>query len=265
MGYSACRACKGSGRHIAKSGKAYDCKVCGGSGVDRNWCETRCERCHGTITYKCDQRAPRFCRDCRNVELTKRCSQTGCDNVIRYKVGWDNIPDYCGRCQSQRKKGSDAKRCSSCGTLIWVPPGKNYTMCQACSERERAKQAAKWKTKRCKHCGTEIKYNVDWDKVPDYCKECNAWQEKTCATPGCSNKVKYKKHWENPPKFCDECKRKPGTAVTRRGSGGKPDHTTYSLKSGLRRSFDHDKGKNVRNDHFSEGELGTSVDRDDDS
>ena len=32
---------------------------------------------------------------------------------------------------------------------------------------------------------------------------------------------------------------------------GEPDHTTYSYE-GLRRSFDSDKGENVRNDHYKE-------------
>ena len=50
-------------------------------------------------------------------------------------------------------------------------------------------------------------------------------------------------------------------AVTRLGRDGEPDHTTYS-QGGIRRSFNSDKGENVRNDHFAEnGERGRSVDR----
>ena len=50
-------------------------------------------------------------------------------------------------------------------------------------------------------------------------------------------------------------------AVTRLAGGGKPNHTTYS-QGGIRRSFDSDRGENVRNDHFAEnGERGRSVDR----
>ena len=50
-------------------------------------------------------------------------------------------------------------------------------------------------------------------------------------------------------------------AVTRLAHDGRPDHTTYSY-GGIRRSFDSDKGENVRNDHFAEnGERGRSVDR----
>lgn len=40
-------------------------------------------------------------------------------------------------------------------------------------------------------------------------------------------------------------------AKTDLGRDGKPDHTTYSY-GGLRRSFDSDKGENVRNDHYKE-------------
>lgn len=223
MGYATCRACKGSGRYISKSGKAYDCKACGGSGVNRDWCETRCERCHGTITYKCDQRAPRFCKDCRNIQLERRCAQPGCDNTIRYNVGWDNVPTYCKRCETKRREGWSASTCPGtgvfgCGKLIWSPPGKKFSLCHECSEKKKASDAAKWKTKRCKGCGAEIKYHEDWDKVPDFCKECNAWQEKACATPGCPNRVKHKKHWENQPNFCDSCKAKQKEAKTNRAN-----------------------------------------------
>lgn len=54
-------------------------------------------------------------------------------------------------------------------------------------------------------------------------------------------------------------------AVTRLAHDGKPDHTTYSI-GGLRRSFDSDKGQNVRNDHFAEnGVKGSAVQREPES
>ena len=40
-------------------------------------------------------------------------------------------------------------------------------------------------------------------------------------------------------------------AITRLANNGHPDHTTFSIGT-LRRSFDSNKGQNVRNDHFAE-------------
>lgn len=40
-------------------------------------------------------------------------------------------------------------------------------------------------------------------------------------------------------------------AKTDLGRDGKPDHTTYSY-GGLRRSFNSDKGENIRDDHYHE-------------
>jgi hypothetical protein len=269
MGYATCRKCNGSGRyHDKKSGKTFDCSACGGSGSNKSLWTTKCDRCRKEIVYKANTSSPRFCRDCRNIELTKTCAQYGCDNTIKYKIGWTDVSDYCGSCRNKRQKGFSSSICPGvnafgCGKVVWSPPGKRYTHCRECSERKRVAAAEKWKTKSCNGCGGEIRYNVDWSKVPEYCKECNKWQYKVCASPNCNNQIKFKKYWSHPPKFCDMCKSKPGIAVTHRGSGNKPDHTTYSLKSGLRRSFDHNEGRNVHNDHFSEGSKGTSIDRDD--
>ena len=233
MGAVNCRACKGArGRTIGYGNKSrwVDCNACNGSGINHDLWETHCRECYTSIIYPKSGNEPTYCKNCRNKEKTKDCEQWGCTNTIRYKLGWSEVPRYCRNCESKRNKGFTAKSCSgstffgSCGKLIWVPPDKNYTMCQECSERDRAEKAAKWKEKRCEgfdgaSCSNNIKYNVDWDKVPNLCPSCIAkakakreadkakWKEKPCAG-GCGNSIKYNTDWDNPPNFCESCKKK---------------------------------------------------------
>ena len=208
MGSVACRACKGSGRFYSKSGKVFNCRACGGSGVNKDLWSARCERCRAEIIYKAYSNTPRFCKNCRYIDLTKNCGQLGCTNIIRYKVGWDNVPNYCKRCEAKRREGWSASTCPGiglfgCGKLIWSPPGKQFTLCHDCNTKRKAADEAKWRTKRCKGCGGEVRYNVDWDKIPEYCKACNKWQFKQCKA--CHNQVRYKKYWDNPPSHCPDC------------------------------------------------------------
>lgn len=212
MGTVACRACKGSGRFYAKSGKAFDCRACGGTGVNKDLWSTRCERCRTEIIYKAGTNTPQFCKSCRDIDLEKPCAQMGCTNVIRYKVGWKNVSSYCKRCESKRQQGWSASTCPGtgmwgCGKLIWSPPGKRFTLCPDCSAKQKVERESKKRTKPCKHCGTTITYYVG-GKEFDYCKSCNQLQEKACATPTCHNKVQYKVWWDNKPNFCEGCRAK---------------------------------------------------------
>lgn len=219
MGYVSCRACKGSGNYYTGSGKRLDCRACGGTGIDQRFYETKCQRCRTSIVYKREHSAPDYCRECRNIQLEKRCGQPGCGHTIRYKVGWTNVPTYCRSCETKRKEGWTARTCPgiearSCGNLIWSPPGKRFELCRECNERKRASEAAKWKVKRCAHCGSEIRYHLDWERVPDYCKACNQWKTRICAAPGCHNQVRYKIYWDNPPNYCPDCKKRQRPRIT---------------------------------------------------
>lgn len=231
MGSVSCRACKGSGAFYTQSGKRLDCKACGGSGINRNLWSTRCERCRTEIIYKAASTTPRFCKDCRNIQLEKHCSQMGCNNTIRYSVGWDNVPNYCKRCQVKRQQGWSASTCPGtgifgCGNLIWSPPGKRFTLCPDCSARKKSDDEAKWREKSCpglkgeSYCGKTIRYRTDWDKVPDICPDCRVrakaqkaerdakMREKLCAGRDCRNMVNYSIDWEHPPSFCKPCSEK---------------------------------------------------------
>ncbi len=232
MGYATCRKCNGSGRfYDRKSGKTFDCKACGGSGSNKNLWTTKCQRCRTEIVYKADTPTPKFCRDCRNIQLEKTCAQSGCTNTIRYKVGWENVPSYCRRCENKRAQGFSASTCPGtnilgCGKVIWSPPGKRFNLCPDCSARKKADEAAKWREKSCPglkgegYCGKTIRYRIDWDKIPDICPDCrekakrvkaerdSKMREKTCAGRGCSNTVRYSTDWEHPPSFCKSCSEK---------------------------------------------------------
>jgi hypothetical protein len=231
MGYATCRKCNGSGRfYDRKSGKTFDCRACDGTGSDKRYWTTKCERCRTEITYKANTTTPRFCRDCRNIELTKTCAQPGCNNTIKYRVGWTDVRDYCGSCHNKRQKGFSASTCPGtgvfgCGKVVWSPPGKRYTHCRECNERKRAEEAKKWREKSCpglkgQSCGKTIRYRTDWDHPPSLCPDCrekakrakadreSKMREKTCAGRGCNNTVRYSTDWDHPPSFCRSCNEK---------------------------------------------------------
>lgn len=212
MGSVACRACKGSGRFYSKSGKAFDCRACGGTGINKDLWSTNCERCRTEIIYKAYSNTPRFCKSCREIQLEKACAQSGCTNTIRYKVGWDNVSNYCKRCETKRQQGWSASTCPGtgifgCGKLIWSPPGKRFDLCPDCSAKKRAERDAKRREKTCQgikggpYCGKTIFYYTDSQFVPDLCPDCRAKAKaakeerernrRTKPCPNCGSTITY--------------------------------------------------------------------------
>lgn len=222
-----CGKCKGEGwlyrkgstvsfsRFVSGDTGARKCSVCGGSGVNPNYREKRCEKCGWqTIGYHKDAKfPPKYCLSCKETVAReqeqkrqererdnakwreKRCSGykgVSCYNTIRYRIDWNKVPDLCPSCIAKAK-----------------------------ADREASK--AKWKEKSCATpgCSNVIKYNVDWDKPPNICNECkekrkadkDKWREKPCATSGCGNLVRYRTDWDHPPNYCEACKKK--------GAGGR--------------------------------------------
>lgn len=247
MGYVACRSCKGTGAYYTKSGQRLDCNACRGTGINQSLYDTKCERCRSTIVYPREGTPPRFCKDCRNEQLEKRCGQYGCDNTIRYRVGQTTIPEYCRNCENKRREGWTAGRCPGtgvfgCGKLIWSPPGKNFTHCRECGDKLRAQKDAEWNTKRCSKCGAEIRYHIGWDKVPDLCKPCKAnaiaeWKKKQCT--GCGATFSYHVDWENVPDLCKTCRQKrAGEKKAREDEGQHSAAYKAARKEFMRRSLD---------------------------
>lgn len=68
-----------------------------------------------------------------------------------------------------------------------------------------------WLTTSCDNCGDEISYHVDWDRVPNLCKDCIAekraerakWHETTC--DDCGDTIKYHEDWNRVPDLCKDC------------------------------------------------------------
>lgn len=218
--YATCRSCKGTGSFYPHAGKRLDCRACDGTGLNKKFYVTTCSNgyCSTEITYPVGNTAPKYCKNCSNQEREKTCAQDGCYNTIKFKLGWSNVSDYCKNCYGKRQNGWSPRRCNgpmlgaNCGKLIWVPPGKNFTMCQECNARAQEKKAAQWKTTSCKNCRAEIKYHVDWNRVPNLCASCKEkgaakWKEKPCAG-GCGTKISYRVDSEHPKNFCDACKAK---------------------------------------------------------
>jgi hypothetical protein len=68
-----------------------------------------------------------------------------------------------------------------------------------------------WQETRCSSCGTTVPYHVDWDRVPDLCRDCIAdkkreqakWHETRCVD--CGTTIKYHEDWNRIPDLCKGC------------------------------------------------------------
>ena len=60
-----------------------------------------------------------------------------------------------------------------------------------------------WMQKTCAHCGGELWVMDDWDRIPEYHKEC-AWREVTYRI--CGKGLQVRRDWENPPTAHKECR-----------------------------------------------------------
>lgn len=151
-----------------------ECRSC--YGVGKKWITKRGR--YGTETIAVP------CKACGGSGINNRVYATRCQKCyaeIIYPRDIPNSPKYCRSCKAAM---------------------------QAEREAERALQAAKWKTKPCAKCGVTIKYNTDWQKVPDLCKACAdkekaKWRTKTCTA--CGKDIRYNIEWPRPPEFCREC------------------------------------------------------------
>jgi hypothetical protein len=206
-----CGKCKGTGwlgkrqsiglqQFISGNTGGRRCDVCDGSGNDLRWTEKSCEKCGWRkIEYRRDwSNPPKYCDSCKDTVRRekeqkqrereqenakwreKSCrglkGQGYCGKTIKYRIDWNRIPDICPDCIAK-------------------------------SKAEKAQREANKRTKPCKHCGKTLTYYIG-GKEFDYCKECNEWKEKACATGDCANQVRYKVYFDNPPNYCDACKEK---------------------------------------------------------
>jgi hypothetical protein len=69
---------------------------------------------------------------------------------------------------------------------------------------------SKWLSASCSTCGGEFHYHIDWERIPDLCKDCIAekkaasakWREMQCS---CGNTIRYHEDWERIPDLCKDC------------------------------------------------------------
>lgn len=145
----------------------------------------------------------------------KCCDGSGVKIVSRYgRYGYEEKKSYpCKACNGSGISNSLYKtECNNCHTYIIYPRDKNAPKyCKTCKERMRAEYEAKWKTIPCKKCHTAIKYNVDWSKIPELCKDCiekekAKWKLNHCKNCGIS--IRYNTDWGKAPTLCKACKEK---------------------------------------------------------
>ena len=66
-----------------------------------------------------------------------------------------------------------------------------------------------FQTKPCRSCGRPISYNLEWEHIPNYCRECKKEYQKDTITRTCKRCGKTfslpssVQHWPN---YCQECR-----------------------------------------------------------
>ena len=110
------------------------------------------------------------------------------------------------------------ENCRRCYCEITYPVDKGGNppqYCASCRAQMKAERDAKWRTKPCGECGCELKYNVDWTNIPNYCPSCKEkkrlerekqqakWREKSCKN--CGATIKYNIDWHQIPELCKSC------------------------------------------------------------
>lgn len=178
-----CGKCKGQGGFAKRRTTTFSqfvsgdtgwvkCAVCGGSGVNPNYREKRCEKCSGIIGYHKDSNfPPKYCDSCkarvarekaqkqqereRQNAMWREKSCPGlrggsyCGNTIRYRLDWAKVSDICPSC-IEKAKAQRTQR-----------------------DAEKAQRDAEWREKPCSRgCGNMIRYNINWDRPPSICKSC---------------------------------------------------------------------------------------------
>ena len=152
------------------------------------------------------------CKVCNSSGINSSVYRTNCNRCygeIIYPRDI-NTPNYCKTCRSIIRAEHEAKwkttSCKKCHTTIKynVDWNKIPDICKDCISKEKAK----WKTKPCTKCGISIRYNTDWDKVPDLCKSCLESEKakwKTKYCKHCGSIIKYNIDWNKTSDLCRKC------------------------------------------------------------
>jgi len=99
--------------------------------------------------------------------------------------------------------------CKCCGAQVryHVEWTRIPDLCKTCADREKAK----WKDISCRCCGTTVRYNVEWTRIPDLCKTCAAREKakwKDTTCRKCGKTLRYNSEWQHIPTICKDCKAK---------------------------------------------------------
>src|SRR5688572_12109031 len=89
--------------------------------------------------------------------------------------------------------------CYRCKGKRWV----GYKAQYACDVCNATGDDPNWRDTRCRYCGSNIEYHINWDRIPEYCNYCKQSQYKGCK--GCHTTIEYKRYWDKIPEYCKSC------------------------------------------------------------
>lgn len=102
-----------------------------------------------------------------------------------------------------------SRLCGACKGRGWFGSrtalfgNKGGSTCRACGG---SGVDENWNETHCNCCRAVIEYHRNWSHVPEYCKACSQWKEKTCINPDCRGTIRYKVYWDSIPDYCTTCK-----------------------------------------------------------
>lgn len=98
-------------------------------------------------------------------------------------------------------------KCRSCDGMgrKWLDKARKWVDCRPCNGT--GSNPNLWST-RCERCRTEIIYKAH-SATPQFCKDCrNVQLQKSCGQLGCSNTIRYNVGWNNVATYCRNCETK---------------------------------------------------------
>ena len=118
-----------------------------------------------------------------------------------------NDADYCYETQRRDEARTHKENARNLSDLIASLKDELDDIVQEIQEAYE-NETSKWQETSCQRCHAPIKYNVEWNSVPRYCKSCyeerkSKWIFKACSK--CGSLIKYNADRSSEPDLCHSC------------------------------------------------------------